>query len=158
MIDIEARSQFAQALRQLLTGTINNVEFDHLNIEDSSDPGVYAIWYSVWLCYDDFAVHELRLTDGQILDFKRCILFLHSDLEYEWSDSQSLLKRTAGCIRDIVGRISGKGLSNPTPELNYRYWPFARLADYKEALDKPKLLTGIGAEQDVSPKSDRAGG
>src|SRR5690348_1596582 len=76
MID---RAKRAQGLRQLLSGRIDNLAFDELDlsdhITDSHDPALNEIFYSVWPHYDDFKSHALRLTDGQRLDFKRCVVF-----------------------------------------------------------------------------------
>src|SRR5437588_853112 len=88
MIDRTKRNQLAQALRDLLSGRIDKLAFDDLdlpgNITESDDEALFQVFYYVWCFYDDFRSHQLRLTDGQRLDFKRCIVFLHSDFEYEW--------------------------------------------------------------------------
>src|SRR5260221_886692 len=88
MIDRPKRDRLAQALRQLLSGRIDNLVFDDLDcpggITDSEDRAIFEIFYSVWPHYDDFRSHPLELTDGQRLDFTRCVLFLYSDFEYEY--------------------------------------------------------------------------
>lgn len=144
MVDTHARREFAEALRQLLSGTINNIEFDRRDFEDTRDPGIFAIWYSVWLCYDDFEVHPFELMEGQTLDLKRCILFLHTDLEYEWPDREPGFKRVARTIRDMLRRIVGITPAARTVQLDYTVWPFARRSDYEEALRHPRLLAGRG--------------
>src|SRR5882724_3787920 len=96
MIDRPQRDRLAQSLRQLLSGRIDNLAFDNLdcpgNITDSDDRALFEVFYSVWPHYDDFRSHPMRLTDGQKLDFERCVVFLHSDREFEWP------RKTVGII------------------------------------------------------------
>src|SRR5690242_16353674 len=75
-------------IRSLLTrhsGRIATLTFDELDgpggVTESEDRGVLEVFHAAWSCYDDFRSHSLRLTDGQRLDFKRCILLLRSDRE-----------------------------------------------------------------------------
>src|SRR6266404_680015 len=94
MIDRIKRDRLAQALRQLLSGRIDNLTFDDLdcpgNITNSDDQALFEIFYSVWPTYDDFKSHPMRLTEGQKLDFKRCVIFLHSDYEFEWPHKSAI--------------------------------------------------------------------
>jgi hypothetical protein len=95
----------------------------------------------VWPCYDDFRSHPLQLTDGERLDFKRCILFLHSDAEFEW------LRKTPGIVeylRRIADKITGHRfkLSPARSEGDRAVWPFFRREDYDRALQSPRLLRG----------------
>jgi hypothetical protein len=88
MIDQPKRDRLAQALRQLISGRIDNLTFDDLDcpggITVSNDPALFEIFYSVWYYYDDFRSHPMQLADEQRLGFERCVLFLHSDYEFEW--------------------------------------------------------------------------
>lgn len=126
----------------MLAGTIDNLEFDYRDLESSKDAGVKAIWYGVWLCYDDFKSHPLNMTDGQILDCKRCILFLHGDLEYEWPEADpGLVKRVARKIGEIL-QAGSEIPKDSTDGFDFKVWPFVRRSDYEEALKSPKLLAG----------------
>ncbi|WP_353565340.1 hypothetical protein [Haloferula sargassicola] len=140
MIDLPKRLKFAEALRQLLAGTITNIEFDRRDFEDTADAGIYAIWHSIWLCYDDFLVHPLKITDGQKLDFERCILFLHSEVEYEWPDSEPYFRRAAKALSDILQRLCGNYPKDCRPEFDFGVWPFSRREDFEFALEHPRLL------------------
>lgn len=147
MIDRPARQHLAESMRQMLAGTIDNLEFDYRELEESEDAGVQEIWYGVWLCYDDFTSHTLRMTDGQILDCKRCIIFLHSDLEYEWPESEpDLVKRAVRMIGEILKK-AGDVSKDSGQDLDYSVWPFARRSDFEEACCSPKLLAGIEVKQ-----------
>jgi hypothetical protein len=104
------------------------------------------VFYSVWLCYDDFHSHPLLLTDGEQLDFKRCILFLHSDNEFDWPSKRS---RVVDYLRRVADDLTGRRfkLRRVKPEGDKAVWPFFRREDYDRALECPRLLRGI-AEPD----------
>lgn len=145
MIDRTKRNQLAQALRNLLSGRIDNLAFDDLDgkslVTITEDRALFEIFYYVWGHYDDFRSHPLDLTDGQRLDFKRCIVFLHSDVEYEWPPRRSrivdYLRRMAD---DITGRRYGWWPIKTDGDLGV--WPFFRRDDYEEALRSPVLFRG----------------
>ncbi len=142
MIDRVARDQLAEALRRLLSGRMDNLAFDDLALsEDSADPALFHIFYAVWPCYDDFRSHPLRLTEGQRLDFLRCVVFLHTDFEYEWPDPEwGIVNR----IRRIADALTCRRFGWwPRPELGEMFvWPFFRREDYAQALKHPRLLSG----------------
>jgi len=145
MIDRPKRDKLAEALRYLLSGRIDNIAFDDLDcpggITDSEDRAIFEVFYSVWPWYDDFRSHPLELTDGQRLDFKRCILFLHSDFEFEWPRKSlgivDYLRRVAD---DITGRRFGWWPIRSVGDM--AAWPFFRRENYERALKSPRLLRG----------------
>ena len=145
MIDRAKRDRLAEALRHLLSGRIDNLAFDDLDcpgtITESKDRALFAVFYSVWSHYDDFHSHPLELTDGQRLDFKRCILFLHSDAEYEWP---RLSLGIVDCFWRIADRITGHHFAWwPRRSIGDRaVWPFFRRDDFDRALRCPRLLRG----------------
>lgn len=154
MIDLPQRLEFAEALRQLLAGTITNIDFDRRDFEETEDAGIYAIWHSVWLCYDDFLPHPLKITDGQKLDFERCILFLHSELEYEWPDSEPLIQRAAKTLGDLLQTLRGNFPKDRLPDFDYGVWPFSRREDFEYSLRHPRLLAK-STNKSVAPTPDR---
>lgn len=142
MIDRSKRNQLAEALRHLLSGQMDNLAFDELdcpgNISNSEDQAIFEIFYAVWPHYDDFQSHALELTDRQRLDFKRCILFLHSDDEFEWP------KKQAGLVH-FLERITAQIFTRPRKTQltgDMTVWPFFRREDYDRALQSPRLLRG----------------
>ena len=160
MIDRFKRDRLAEALRHLLSGRIHNLAFDDLDcpgaITDSNDRALFEVFYSVWTCYDDFHSHPLQLTDGQKLDFKRCILFLHSDAEFEWPRKKrsgliDYLWRVADWITGH--RFSWRPVKPPPPPGDVAVWPFFRREDYDRALQSPRLLRGK-VEAAITPLSD----
>ena len=139
MVDRAKRDLLAQALRQLISGRIDNLQFDDLDDErlQSDDRVIHEIFYSMWLHYDDFRSHALSLTEGQRLDFVRCILFLHSDLEFEWYSPKRSI------IREFWTRVikrSGEVPIKMAEAGNMEVFPFFRKANYEEALKTPRLL------------------
>jgi len=145
MIDRVKRDRLAQALRQLLSGRIDNLAFDDLdcpgNVTDSDDRALFEVFYSVWPNYDDFRSHPMRLTDGQKLDFERCVIFLHSDQEFEWP------RKTLGVVyyfRRLTDEITFRRFHLWPVQVtgDVLVWPFYRREDYERALQSPRLLRG----------------
>jgi hypothetical protein len=145
MIDRPKRDRLAEALRHLLSGRIDNLAFDELDcpgdITVSDDRAIFEAFSSVWPCYDDSRSHPLQLTDGQRLDVKRFILFLHSDSEYEWP------RKGFGIVeylRRVISRIAGYrfGWWPVKSDGDMAVWPFFRPDDYDRALQSPRLLRG----------------
>jgi hypothetical protein len=145
MIDRARRDRLAEALRQLLSGRIDNLAFDDLDcpgdITESEDRALSEIFYFVWPCYDDFRSHPLELTDGQRLDLKRCVLFLNSDAEFEWPRRGW---RVVDCLRRLADEATGRrfGWWSATTGGEVSVWPFFRRPDYERALESPRLLRG----------------
>ena len=153
MINIEGRKKLAQALRSLISGSITNLQFDDLDFGSKNDPAIDHIWLTAWGTYDDFHEHPLRLTEGQVSDFKRCIIFLHTDLEFEWADIRPWVFRFFSGLSNFIMRIFGIRPEDPTAHLDMAVWPFGRKEDYERALNSPELLTGKNSEQDVTANS-----
>lgn len=105
MIDKQRRKKLAYYLRQLSVGQITNDGFEEGIIEDITDgwlPEQYhrakkasyddavivPMLETCWGLYDDTRQHKLlgkdKLPDESLKTIARCILFLHSDFEYEW--------------------------------------------------------------------------
>jgi hypothetical protein len=91
MVDRGARDELGRAIRRLVAGLITNDQFqDGLSacVLRSRDLGVQSVRSAAWGLYDD--LHEHRL-EGRYAIGKtgrrlvaHWILFLKSDLEYEW--------------------------------------------------------------------------
>ncbi|CAN5366304.1 hypothetical protein BH10BAC4_BH10BAC4_13830 [soil metagenome] len=106
MLDSNRRKKLALHLRQLSTGQISNDEFEERVTEDvtfgwlpeqyyrakeskTDDPVIRPILEYSWCLYNDTYNHKLtgkhKLTDEQSKEIARFILFLHSDLDYDWT-------------------------------------------------------------------------
>lgn len=136
MIDRQARDNLAERLRHLASGTMTNYVFEDTGIR-SEDAVIDEIESRLaWPCYDDTPEHRLSgshaLTDGARLDFARAILFLKSDLPYEW--------RLHRGIRGLLSRLFREAL--PEQRGDMCVWPFFRESDYREALQRQPYLHG----------------
>src|SRR5690242_5306894 len=88
MIDAPSRRNLAEALRHLASGQISNDEYEERTAFQSSDRAVPEIWSAAWTLYSDLRTHRSTGKDALTGESKeavaRCILFLHSDLSWEW--------------------------------------------------------------------------
>ncbi len=91
VIDRAARDKLAEGLHNLVTGQITNDDFEDARPEETGDPAVAAIWEFGSGLYSD--THAYRLTgwnspSAEALGWaNRAILFLRTDLPYEWPPS-----------------------------------------------------------------------
>lgn len=147
MIDRAARKLLAVKLRHLANGLITNDDFEEAVMSVKTDDKGY--WLGVdlgWTLYSDFYQHNLSgsralsRSDRRIVC--RYILFLYSDLEYEWSEQPR-----AGFVRLLSWIVSFGQLSNNLDDEwksqgDYEVYPFLRHSDYEKANANPKLLAG----------------
>jgi hypothetical protein len=93
MIDQKARSDLATCLDRLIAGEMTNDEFDDCYYErwhDSGDAAVAEIATFGWSLYSSDLGWSYRLRgrhavcDEERQAAQRAILFLHTNLEYEW--------------------------------------------------------------------------
>lgn len=145
MIDRAERDALSLRLRRLASGRITNDEFDVGEVVASPDPAIGAIWDFGWGHYSDFGSYRLRgthaLTKPQLETVARAVLFLDSDLPYEWPSLRpSLLEflLLLGTLGLLVGRRRRRWEANGPIEV----WPFFRVADHDAALAAPRRLSG----------------
>ena len=89
MVDRKARNQLIDAVDGLVAGRIDSFDFDAgVDCIQTDDMGVVKIRQAMWQVYDDLYRHTLTgkwaLSDQQRKAVERCILFLRSNLEYQW--------------------------------------------------------------------------
>ena len=146
MIDRIARDKFAELLRHLTAGQISNDEFENRLPLKSKDPAVNKIfWHGAWALYSDMSTYKLigecRLSKSSRRDVARWILFLKSDLEYEWPFWRSLhffpgyllIVLSFGLLIPIAKR-------RLTKCGDQEVWPFIRKSDFEHALANPPYL------------------
>lgn len=147
MVDREARNKLAEAMRALAAGLITNDEFEDQRLPHSKDDPAISEIYSkgAWLLYSD--LEEYRLVGINRLDEKtksivaRWILFLKTDLPYEWPISN--MKQG---LRRFFANILSLGAANKAHVRQYQacgdieVWPFLRRPDYEMALKNPVYL------------------
>ena len=150
MIDRDARNTLAEAIRSLASGLITNDEFEDKRLPHSNDDPAISEVYSkgAWLLYSDLQEYRLsgihRLDDKTKTVIARWVLFLKTDLPYEWPVStfkQGLLRLLSNLLtlgaanRFYAYRYQGSG--------DIDVWPFLRRSDYEAALQKPVYLNNV---------------
>lgn len=136
MVDRKARDEAAAAIQKLIEGSISNDEYERKSRRNKQDAGLEAVSILVWNFYSDLSEHKLigkySLTDDQRTLLQRCVLFLKSDLEFEWP-------RPKIGLRFLVIRLLGFGWvldrqdEKQTAAGDINVWPFIRTTDYEKA-------------------------
>jgi hypothetical protein len=148
MIDRIARDKLADQIRHLVAGLTTNDDFEEEVLAVETDDRAYwAIVDQAWFLYSDLYQHKLRGSHAISKQERRIIctfiLFLHSDLEYEWSEHPC-----TGFVRIILGMVSLGWLPRYFDERwklqgDYEVYPFIRLSDFEKARAHPRFLAGI---------------
>ena len=148
MVDRESRTKLAELIRHLVAGRITNDEFEDSFPLRSADPAVWEVFScGAWALYSDLWQYRLtgryRLPKEARREVSRWILYLKTDLEYEWPRLSLIWS-----ILFLVGNLFSVGLLG----FGYRrylrlcgdweVWPFQRRSDYEAALEQPPYLGG----------------
>jgi hypothetical protein len=137
MVNREYRDRFAEVLRHLVSGVTSNDQFEdagwHLG---AKDPALWEIFHlAAWPLYDDMYEHKLQgryaLTLGAKKDLARCILFLKTDLEYEWPNRTGWKSLFRFCRKHPWETCGG----------DRSVWPFFRRADFALAKKRHPYMT-----------------
>jgi hypothetical protein len=145
MVDRHARDIAAGALRDFMEGSISNREYERRYPRSKNGPALWAIYIHIWFCYSDLREHTLTgkhsLNAESRAFVERCLLFLRSDLEFQWLPPEFRLRygilRLIGLGR-ILKRLEEEEMSIGDKEL----WPFLKKAEYEEAASKSKAGPG----------------
>jgi hypothetical protein len=137
MVDRLARDAAAQVLQAFMDGTISNYKYEDGFPRSESDPALRNIWVNLWFGYSDVREHTLNgkhaLTPENRAVYERCLLFLKSNLEFQWPPTEFKMRygllrllgfgRTLKQKEDSEMRVGEKG-----------FWPFLTRADYEGML------------------------
>jgi len=135
-------------IRRLVAGRITNDELEAGLPLGSADPAVSQVYYLGLLSlYSDLSEHRLigcrRLSRDARREIARLILFLKSDLDYEWPRRQpwqELLWMLAGLLTlGFAGRFYRSQLRT---QGEIRVWPFVRQEDFERTVRSPCYFTG----------------
>jgi hypothetical protein len=148
MIDRQSRTKLAELIRHLAAGRMTNDEFENRVPFRSTDPAIWAVFSSgAWFLYSDLRQYRLtgkyRLPKEARREVARWIVFLKTDLEYEWPKLGRF-----GSLLLLVGNLFSIGLLSVVYRRYIRrfgdwdVWPFLRRAHYDSALKKPPYFTG----------------
>jgi hypothetical protein len=147
VIDREARNRLAEAISSLVSGQITNGEFeDHLR-GWSHDSAINEVFRGgPWMLYDDLHTYRLqganKLTPELKTEAARWVLFLKTDLAYEWPvlsrPARLLFVLTNICTVGLAGFLYRRRLKQVG---DISVWPFVRYSDYEAALEQPPYLS-----------------
>lgn len=174
MVDHERRKKLALHLRHLSVGLISNDQFEDLLMDDVTngwlpeqyyrskqakfdDPIIIPMLELCWGLYDDTREHKLirgnQLSQESLQIIARCILFLHSDIEYQWPYFDTNNPVFKFSLIDFVIAILSAGHTYRNKRLeqensfnefkklgDYDYWPFFKKSDYIQQLSKQPFL------------------
>jgi hypothetical protein len=175
MIDNERRKKLALHLRHLSVGLISNDKFENNVMDDVTkgwlpeqyrrskkakfdDKVIVPMLELCWGLYDDTRNHKLtgkdQLSKKSLKIIACCILFLHSEIEYEWPDFDFMNPLFKFSVKELFMTILtfGKYYRDKRQEQKQSYldyqelgtyecWPFFKLDDYNEQLTKQPFLS-----------------
>ncbi len=149
MTDRDARDRMASLMRQLGSGLITNFEFE-TSLPPMKDPAITEIfYYGVRQLYKPSVEERLRgelaLTKEGRRNYARAILFLKSELPYEWPSwtgfRATLISLASlftfgyvGAAAHVLWKRSG----------DYSVWPFRRIEDFEKANKTPIFFNKPG--------------
>jgi len=181
MVEKERRRKLALHLRHFAAGLTTNDEFEDRVTDDvsfnwlpeqyyrskkaqSDDPAIRPMLELGWCMYSDLERHKLtgsrKPTDEERKRIACWILFLHSDLEYEWPCMDMVnpfLRRpfiedllnifTLGLYYLLFQKTKCEAEAEQELEAfksagDYDYWPFISKVQYEEELKNQPFLTG----------------
>lgn len=136
MVDRHARDVAAEALRLFLEGSISNRDYERRFPRSKDDLALWAIYSNAWFCYSDTSEHTLTgkhaLNDDQRAILKRCLLFLRSDLEFQWPPPKFRLRY--GLLRLFgLGRNLNRQEQQEMSVGDKEVWPFLNKAEYERS-------------------------
>ncbi len=176
MIDKDRRKKLAFHLRHLSVGLISNDDFENNLMDDVTngwlpeqyhraneakfdDKIIEPMLMLCWGLYDDTRNHKLigsdKLSEESLKIIARCILFLQTNLEYEWPyfDTRSPLAKFSLSELVLCILTLGQYYREKRNELeeaymefqklgNYDIWPFFKETDFADTLQMRPFLTG----------------
>jgi hypothetical protein len=141
MVDRTQRDAARRVLRSFVDGAITNDEFEAQFPRGKEDPALPAIKANLWMLYSDLHRHKLtgkhepNAQTRAILE--RCVLFLETNLEFEWRVPKINLSNIGKNLRSRVGRWlwMEEGRQAWTEQAgsdgDEDVWPFFRRGDYE---------------------------
>jgi len=180
MIEMRRRKKLAFHLRHLSVGLTTNDTFEERVMDDVTNGWMPEQYYrsnkakyddavivpmleTCWGLYDDTRQHKLlgkdKLSEESLKTIARCILFLHSDLEYEWPQFfllNPIFKFSIPRMMVVLAiniltlgwyiRYYRKKEQNAYEQFkklgDFEYWPFFRKENYDEQLNRQPFLKG----------------
>ena len=134
MIDRVARNKLAELIRSLSSGQISNDEFEDA-IPDTADDAIRQVFsHGVWCLYSDMKEYKLKgkdaLSDEVRSIVARWVLFLKSDIEYNWP-STTFKEDFLKCIS--LGVFGQSTLDKWHAYGDVNLWPFPNVECFNKA-------------------------
>src|ERR1700686_3109100 len=108
MMNRTQRDAAARVLRSFVDGAITNDEFEAQFPRGEEDSALPAIKANVWMLYSDLHRHKLTGKHEPNAEIRalleRCVLFLDTDLAFEWPVPKVTLSNIGKNLRSRVGR------------------------------------------------------
>ena len=147
MIDRSARDRLSELIRHLAAGLITNDEFEDALPIRSHDPAVEELIDESWYLSSDLSEYRFigryRLSRETKRHLARWILFLKTDLEYEWPTWYPLLVLAANLFTlGLAGRLIRARWQRHG---DLSVWPFIRSVDLEAALQRAPYLAATPA-------------
>ena|SRR5882724_9195409 len=139
MIDRHARDVAAQTLQEFINGSISNRAYERRYPKSQDDPALAGIYANIWFCYSDTSEHTLTgkhaMTDEGRATVERCLLFLKSDIEFQWPTTK--LRLWYSVLRLVgFGRLVNRRVGNEMSVGDVDVWPFLKKAEYEQTSQK----------------------
>lgn len=137
MIDRTARDTLAENIRHLVAGLISNDEFESRIPWNSSDSAIREITLGgPWHLYSDMREHRLSgkfsVPKQQREESARWILFLKSDLPYEWPQTSELASLIWLPLHLLTLGYTAKSQQRSfSQQGDMSVWPFLRASDFE---------------------------
>ena len=144
MVNRKARDLVAQAIRQLHAGQMTWDAFDALQKAGhvaEGDRGLGEVYWHAWVAYDpEYPANR----PSKRRDISRLVLFLQSDLEYQWRHRE-MMELVIGCLDTLTLQLFSKRLhrrlcAHYERQGDTAIWPFLDRQEYEDCLRNPKLL------------------
>ena len=131
MIDRHSRQIAVKALRDFVDGAISSKEYERRYPQSRDDPALREVYIQVWFLYSDVQTHFLTgkhaPNDENRMFLERCILFLQSDLEFQWPLQKC--RPWCGLLRFFgLRRVAARGEDEEMPIGDKEVWPFLNLS------------------------------
>lgn len=149
MIDRTARDKAASLAQRFMCGEITNDDLIERWPDRSNDAAIRAVQDALWFLYDDRKTHRVDLSEvtPEIWDeVSRCILFLRSDLPYEWPEKRLIFFNqvplafrilSLGLLEPLhawLGRRRSRFEEDMRAAGDMSVWPFIRADEYTQLL------------------------
>jgi hypothetical protein len=118
-----------------MEGSISNREHERRFPKSEDDSAFWAIYSNTWFCYSDTSEHTLTgkhaLNGEQRAILERSLLFLKSDLDFQWFPPKFRL--WYGILRFLgFGRTLKRWEEEEMSIGDKEVWPFLKKAQYRQ--------------------------